>query len=295
MEITRRNGAGLGVEIHGLDPATATGADIEMIRKTVYTEKIAVLKNQWLTPREFVDLGRMFGEVEAYYEPMYHHPEDRNIFVSGNLEEPSGKIGVPKTGQFWHTDYQFMSRPFSLTLIYPQILPSRNRGTYFIDMGRAYERTSDELKAAIAGTRSRHSVREYFKIRPSDVYRPVGDILRDIERVTPAVSHPTTFQHPVTGETILYTSEGFTYAIEDATGSSLDGDLLHRVLDETGQLDRTFKHENIHLQVYENNDLVVWDNRSLIHRALHTTTPEPAVSYRVTVHDDHPFYRGIHA
>ena len=32
--------------------------------------------------------------------------------------------------------------------------------------------------------------------------------------------------------------------------------------------------------------MLVWDNRSLVHRALHTATPEPAVSYRVTVYDD---------
>ncbi len=31
--------------------------------------------------------------------------------------------------------------------------------------------------------------------------------------------------------------------------------------------------------------LLVWDNRSLMHRALHTTQPEPAVSFRVTVQD----------
>lgn len=281
------------MQIHQFDASTATDEDFVTIAKTVYTEKIVVLKNQNLTPHGFVELGRRFGRPEPYYESMYHHPTDANIFVSGNLQNAGRSVGVPKTGQFWHADYQFMKRPFGLTLVYPQILPRTNRGTYFIDMGRAYERLTAGRRAAIAGTRSLHSVRDYFKIRPTDVHRPIVDVLRDIERVTPPVSHPTTFQHPVTGETILYHSEGFTFAMTDGTGRRTGDDLLGRLLEETGQLDRSFRHENIHLQVYESGDLIIWDNRSLIHRALHNPSAEPAVSYRVTVHDEHPFYSGI--
>jgi taurine dioxygenase len=51
-------------------------------------------------------------------------------------------------------------------------------------------------------------------------------------------------------------------------------------------LDTSFEHDNIHLQTFEKGDLLVWDNRSLVHRALHTSNSEPAVSYRVTVYDD---------
>jgi alpha-ketoglutarate-dependent taurine dioxygenase len=57
-------------------------------------------------------------------------------------------------------------------------------------MGGAYEKLFRQLKKAAAGTRSRHSVRRYFKIRPTDVYRPVKENLDDIERETAAVIHP---------------------------------------------------------------------------------------------------------
>jgi alpha-ketoglutarate-dependent taurine dioxygenase len=89
---------------------------------------------------------------------------------------------------------------------------------------------------------------------------------------------------------VLYLSAGLTLGIADSDGNPLD-DLFRQLLEASGQLDPLFEHENIHLQTFEKGDLLVWDNRSLVHRALHTATPEPAVSYRVTVHDDHPFYR----
>ncbi len=42
---------------------------------------------------------------------MYQHPEVPEIFVSSNVPENGRQIGVPKTGRFWHADYQFMPDP----------------------------------------------------------------------------------------------------------------------------------------------------------------------------------------
>jgi alpha-ketoglutarate-dependent taurine dioxygenase len=295
VEVISQAGAKFGAEVHGFDFRTATDDDCRTLREAVYREKIAVLKNQHLDTGEFVALGRRLGEPEAYYEPMYHHPEEPLVFVSSNVPENGKQVGVPKTGKFWHADYQFMARPFALTLIHPKVVPTRNRGTFFIDMGRAYEALPQELKKAIAGTYARQDVRRYFKIRPEDVYRPVGELVAEIEQKTPALAHPTVFRHPVTGERVLYVSEGFTRAVEDAAGNELEPELLARLFEESGQRDQTFDHPGIHLQTFEEGDLLVWDNRSLIHRALHTATAEHAVSHRVTLHDEHPFHDGVPA
>ncbi|MGW4912359.1 (3R)-3-[(carboxymethyl)amino]fatty acid oxygenase/decarboxylase [Streptomyces sp. NPDC004270] len=295
MRIKDQPGAGLGAIVEDFDHTTASDADIATLKQTVYTKKIAVLKGQDLAPRQFLALGERLGRPETYYEPMYKHPEVPEIFVSSNVPENGRQIGVPKTGKFWHADYQFMPDPFGITLIHPQVVPEKNRGTYFIDMVRAYEELPGELKKEIAGTRCRHSVRKYFKIRPHDVYRPISEVIDEVETKTPPVVQPTTFTHPMTGETVLYLSEGFTVGIEDGDGKPLDEELLKRLFEATGQLDETFEHGNIHLQSFEKGDLLVWDNRSLIHRARHTATPEPTVSYRVTVHDERKLHDGIPA
>ena len=290
MHIKAQAGLAMGTTVEGFDHTTATPEDIATLKRTVYTHKIAVLKGQDLTPRQFLELGRLLGRPEVYYEPMYQHPDVEEIFVSSNVPKDGRQMGVPKTGKFWHADYQFMPDPFGLTLIYPQVIPEKNRGTYFIDMGKAYESLPEDLRKEVAGTYCRHSVRKYFKIRPHDVYRPLSEIIEEVETKTPAVVRPATFAHPMTGETVLYISEGFTVGIEDADGTPLDPDLLHRLFEATGQLDDTFAHGNIHLQTFEQGDLLVWDNRSLIHRARHTSTPEPTVSFRVTVHDERGLY-----
>ncbi|MDT0382157.1 TauD/TfdA family dioxygenase [Streptomyces sp. DSM 42041] len=287
MDITPQEHGKFGATVEGFDALISPDDDVEAIKQTAYTQKIVVLKNQKLTPQQFVALGRRFGEPEVYYQPMYHHPECKEIFVSSNVPQDGERVGVPQTGKFWHSDYSFMPRPFSLTFIYPQVVPKKNRGTYFIDMGRAYASLPERLKQAAAGTRARHSSKRYFKIRPTDVFRPIGEILAEIEKENPDVFHPTVVTHPVTGEEILYISEALTHELMQKDGTPVDEDVLQELFDSTGQRDTTFTHDNIHLQSFEEGDLLIWDNRSLIHRALHTSTPEPAVSYRVTVMDIH--------
>jgi taurine dioxygenase len=278
----------MGVTVEQFDAAQATAEEIALLKELVYRERIVVLKDQDLTAAEFVTLGRLFGEPEVYYEPMYRHPEHEEIFVSSNVPTGDGRVGVPRTGEFWHADYQFMPRPFGLTMVYPQVVPAKERGTYYIDMTKAYQRLSPELRERVAGTTARHSARRYFKIRPSDVYRPIQDVLADIERKTPPVDHPTVFEHPVTGEPVLYVSAAFTYAIDGH-----EDELVTELLEQSGQLDEDFDREDIHLQFLHKGDLLIWDNRALVHRARHADSAEPAASFRITVHDDHPFHPGL--
>lgn len=289
MRIERHTDQLMGAAVTGFDLNSASDADIARLQDAIYQNRILLIKDQHLEPKKFIALGQALGTIEVYYEPMYHHPEYPEIFVSGT--KPGDSVeGVPQTGKFWHADYSFMSNPFGITMTYPQIVPKTNRGTYYIDMAKAFAELPDRLKDQLRGTTVEHSPRRYFKIRPSDVYRPIHEVQAEIEQVTPAVFHPTVFEHPVTGEEILYASEAATFGFLDADGHRLPPEILNEVLERSGQLDMSFTDPHIYLQTFVEGDLLAWDNRVLVHRAFHSTKPEPAQSYRVTVHDQHPFF-----
>ncbi|RDI63393.1 TauD/TfdA dioxygenase family protein [Nocardia pseudobrasiliensis] len=273
--------AGMGVVVEDFDPGA--DEDVQLLKKTIYRHKIVVLKNQRHDAAGFLALGRRLGTPQAYYEPVYHHPDVPEVFVSATAEPDGRQIGVPKTGRFWHSDYQFMPRPFDITLTYPRVVPTTNRGTLFIDLAAAYERLDPALRAAIADTSAVHTVRRCFKIRPEDVYRPVGEILDEIDARTPPVRRPTVLTHPHTGESIAYVSQGFTETVLDADGGDRR-DLLSELLGATGQFE--LDDPAVHLQRFDVGDLLLWDNLSLVHRAVHSDRSEPAVSWRVTVLDD---------
>lgn len=191
-------------------------------------------------------------------------------------------VGVPRTGNFWHSDYAFMQRPFAFTITYPQVVSSQNRGTYFIDMAQAYENFSDNLKAKLIGAIGTHSVRRYSKIRPTDVYRPIRDILAEIDQNTPEVKHPAVIRHPVTGALILYISRGFTEMLT-LTDDSINADeVMHHLIVETGQADDSFSHPNIRLLNISEGDIIIWDNRRFIHHAKHSDKVEPTCTFRLT-------------
>ncbi|MFI5780722.1 TauD/TfdA dioxygenase family protein [Nocardia sp. NPDC051570] len=273
--------AGMGVIVEDFDPRA--DEDVQLLKKTIYRHKIVVLKDQHHDAASFLALGERLGSPQAYYEPGYHHPDVPEVFVSATAEPDGRQIGVPKTGRFWHSDYQFMPRPFDITLTYPRVVPTVNRGTLFIDLAAAHARLTPELRAAIADSSAVHTVRRCFKIRPEDVYRPVGEILDEIDSRTPPVRRPTVARHPHTDEPIVYVSEGFTETLLDADGNDRR-ELLLELLGATGQLD--LDDPAVHLQRFEVGDLLLWDNLSLVHRAVHSDRTEPAVSWRVTVYDD---------
>lgn len=289
MKIELQTDSAMGATVTGFQLAGAAGADMAELREAIYQNRILVIKDQHLEPAELVALGKALGTIEVYYEPMYHHPQFPEIFVSG-MNPAGSPEGVPQTGKFWHADYSFMPNPFSITVTYPQIVPKNNRGTYFIDMAKAFAALPSGLQDRLRGAKAEHSPRRYFKIRPSDVYRPIHEVQADIEQVTPAVFPPAVFRHPVTGEEILYVSEAATFGFVDADGHRLPPEILQQVLELSGQLDQSFADPQIHLQAFVEGDLLAWDNRVLVHRALHGSRPEPSQSYRITVHDQYPFF-----
>lgn len=266
-----------------------TDNEIYELKKFIYHNGIVVLKEQGASASEFVNFGLRIGELVPYYEEMYHHPEHKEIFISSNCQADGKPIGVPKTGSFWHSDYAFMQRPFAFTIIYPQVISTEGRGTYFIDMAKVYKNFTPDLKGQLVGAIGTHSVRRYFKIRPNDVYRPIGEILTEIEKNTPEVKHPAVIRHPVTGDLILYINRGFTESLTLKNSRVYSEQLLHHLFFESAQTDKSFSHPNIQLLIINKGDIVIWDNRRFIHHAKHDGKSKPNCTFRLTAYDAFPF------
>ena len=274
-------GHGLGAHVSGLDPANLGDIGADDLREIVYTNKLVVLKDVHPTPSQFIELGRLLGQIVPYYEPMYHHEEFPEIFVSSTEQ---GR-GVPKTGAFWHIDYMFMPEPFAFTMVLPLSVPGSDRGTYFIDLNRVWESLTPEQQAPARGTFSTHDPRRHIKIRPSDVYRPIGEVWAEISRTTPPISWPTVIRHPKTGQEILYICASGTTEMRDSEGNLVDPEVLADLMESTGQLDSDFASPFIHTQYYEVGDIVLWDNRALMHRAKHGTAEGTLTTHRLTMLD----------
>lgn len=274
-------GKGLGAQVTGIDPKHLGDISTAEIRQIVYDNKLVILKDVNPSAQEFIELGRILGQIVTYYEPVYHHKDHPEIFVSSTEEGQ----GVPRTGAFWHIDYMFMPEPFAFSMVLPLAVPGSDRGTYFIDLNKVWESLPAAQQDQVRGTFSTHDPRRHIKIRPGDVYKPIGEVWDEINRTTPPMKWPTVIRHPHTDQEILYICATGTGKIEDADGNLLDPAVLQDLLAATGQLDPDFASPFIHTQHYEVGDIILWDNRVLMHRAKHGTTAGKLTTYRLTMLD----------
>lgn len=260
----------------------------ERIRSLVYRHKLVVLRGMSLTTHEYVAFARNFGEPQIYFQNNYHHPEHPEIFVSSNQPYEGKKFGVAGTGRYWHTDYQFFEQPLPLTMVYPQVFAPDARETSYIDMEVVHDRLPSQLRDALRGARAVHDAKLRYKVQSGDVDKSIQEILDEVEKLIQPTAHPAIIEHPVTGRRALYVSPGFTVRLE-----TFDVETSRRLLEDVLQF--VTRPEHVHSHYWEAGDILLWDNRTLLHKASSNAKREPSVSYRIGIYDGLPFYRGLAA
>ncbi|TPQ24974.1 TauD/TfdA dioxygenase family protein [Methylomonas koyamae] len=289
IEVIESKPGKIGAEIRGLDinALSAEAPELGMIRSLIYRNKLVVLRNQELDEARYVAFARKLGRPQVYFQPQYHHPNYPEIFVSSNVPDQNGnKIGVSGTGKYWHTDCAFEKHPLSFTSVYPLVFPKMSRETSYIDMVQVLKNLPAQLKQYVDAKTYIHAGQLRYKVQASDIDKSLAELLERINAEVPPVEHPAVIQHPVTGEFSLYISSGFTIKI-----AGLDHEENQMAL--KALFDFIERPEHVHTHYWEEGDLIIWDNRSVIHKASGVKPGETSKMYRVGIYDDLPFYVGI--
>lgn len=279
----------IGAEVIGWDVRdfTKDSPEMETLRQLIYRNKVVVIRDQHdLDEQQYVDFAHAIGRPQVYFQQNYHHPDYPEIFVSNNLNEDGKKFGVSGTGRYWHTDCSFEKHPLSFTMVRPLIFPKSARETSYIDMARVYRELSDELRAYVDGAKAVQEAWPRYKVQECDIDRSITELIENFKAECPPMSHPAIIQHPVTGEEILYISSGFTSKLEGL--SFEENERVMKALFEFVE-----QPKFIHTHFWEEGDLLIWDNRSLIHKGSKAKAGEVSRMYRIGVYDNLPFYVGI--
>ncbi len=258
----------LGAELIGVD--LVRGVDdalFRSIREAFLQYQVLLFGPQDLPPGSQVEFARHFGEVQIHVMNQYHadgHPE---LYRLSNLDEhgnPNGKH--PDKGTLaWHTDGSWRRVTGQATIIYGEVVAGQGGETHFCDMYGAYERLSPQWKARIANLRAVHNL-DFSRTR-----RHGEDPMTEAQRrEVPPVDHPVVRTHPETGRKCLFLGDHAEYVV----GMPYDeGRALIEELNALAvQPDLVYEHR------WTPGELIVWDNRCLMHRA---TEYDPAVQRRV--------------
>ncbi len=282
MHISRLSNNTMGVSINHVDMLALTSQDIAKLLNLVYEHKLVVVKQQAFSKQRYVNFSRMLGTPQIYPQANYHHPDHPEIFVSSNIPENGRKVGVSGTGGYWHTDCQFLSAPLPLTTLLPQV-SAGGRATEYIDMVAIYEALPDSLRELITGRDAIHEGKWRYKIQEEDIDRSISELLAEKGQMAPAVRHPAVITHPVTGKKALYISSGFTVGLADMSAED-SAAALQALISFIEKPEHVYKH------LWEEGDLLIWDNRTTLHRSSALAKGEKSESYRIGIYDNKEFY-----
>jgi taurine dioxygenase len=273
MRVTRL-GPVFGAEIGEVDlRAPVEEKTLISLKNSLYEHEVLVVRDQDLSGDDMMALGRAFGELWA------------NPFSPARTERPELIIfdnhdsNPPALTDVWHADETYRQAPPAVTMLHSLIAPALGGGTMFVSMRAAYESLSDRMKAFISGLTARHDFGRFESLFPDT---PEGrKPLHDIELRFPHPSHPVVRIHPETGKPVIYVNSHFTRRLNE-----LPEDEGKAILDFL--LSRTNIPE-LQLRVdWKAGTLVIWDNRSVQHYALHDYYPQRRRMQRVTISGDRP-------
>ena len=261
----------LGAEVRGLD--LAGGLDVDSaraVRAALLRHGVLFFKGQTeIDPATQVQIGRMFGELHMHpaAPQMPGHPE---VFVIH-----AHKDSVVANGEFWHSDVSCDEEPPLGTILQIHILPEMGGDTLFANMTAAYDALSAPLQHMLCGLTARHESEHVYRGRYAD--RGVDDA----GKTYPVATHPVVRTHPETGRRALYVNRTFTRRIVELSEAESDA-VLAFLFDHCEQIDFQIRFR------WEWNDVVFWDNRAVMHRAIWDYWPQERKGRRVTIKGDRP-------
>jgi taurine dioxygenase len=274
ISVTRMSGA-LGAELSGVDLAEPLTADtIEEIRNALYEFGVIVLRDQDITPDQYLTFARNFGDILPY--PMVQGLPDHPDIVPV-LKKEDENVNF---GGLWHTDTAYLEKPPMGSMLLALELPPKGGDTIWSNMMMAYETLSEGMKRMLDGLVAINSATKGSAAATREDRRK--DAAKDDSGLKTTAEHPVVRTHPVTGKKSLYVNFGHTTHFKGMTEA-----------ESAPILNYLFKHQTrpeftcqLHWEV---GTLAFWENRITQHNPINDYHGHRRLLYRITLAGEKPF------
>ncbi len=232
-------------------------------------DSFAVLSfpNQPLDDDRQVVFSANFGELEIPLAAQMMAPEKRRFqkIELGDISNFDGKNTdklrdrddsrrmYALANRLWHSDASFRAVGAGYTLLHSRVNPTKGGNTEFADMRAAYDALDAATKTLVEDMIVGHSI---VYSREQIGFAVQGD--GNPDNLKP-VKHRLVVTHPVTGRKSLYLSSHI---------GEIDGWLVPEARAFLRDLtEHATQPQFVYSHKWEVNDLVIWDNRTVMHRA----------------------------
>ncbi len=255
MKISRMS-APLGAIVDEVDVRNVDDASWQKLNDAFCEYKVLVFPLQTITPEEHMQFGSKWGELVKHpYAGLKEHPYIIELTNPGKRKD---------VNQHWHSDMTYNKVPPKLTMLYAHEAPSIGGDTAFSNQVLAYQALSDGLKKTVNDLRAVHSA--------SGLAQLYGKDSAEAARA----EHPVVRRHDETGEKALYVCRAFTHRFVGWSTQESES-LLEYLYQHSVRPEFQARHH------WHKGDLIMWDNRALVHFAVHDHDDEPRVIHRLQV------------
>ena len=265
-----------GAEINGIDlKKDLSESQIFEIRKHWLKHHVLSFPNQALSDDDLERFTLYFGSFGD--DPFIASiPGRKNIIAVKRTAEEK----VPIFADNWHTDWSFQENPPAGTCLFGKVIPSEGGDTLFANQHLALETMPSSLRNKLEGKQAIHSA--LIPYSPGGGYgdkdREMGRSM-DIRASDDAFAkqlHPIIKEHPETKKEGIYGTIGYIIGIDD-----MDNQEAMKLLMELSAWQS--KEEFIYRHKWEKNMLIMWDNRSVLHRATGGYEGQERLLHRTTI------------
>jgi taurine dioxygenase len=175
---------------------------------------------------------------------------------------------------YFHSDMCYVERPSMATMLYAMEIPSSGGNTLFANMYKAFDALPEAMKQRLAGLKAVNSY-EPGTAAPMAAMRTRAQVSPSARSYT----QPLVCTHPVTGKKALYLNRLMTEYIVGMPREE-SNTLLESLFDHQEQRQFIYEHR------WTRGDLVIWDNRCILHARGDFNASELRKLRRVTVKGD---------
>ena len=274
----------VGVEILDMDASALDDEAFTKIYETWCARGVLLFRRQSLDGPALAAFSRRFGELEP--PPASERStrdgagveEAREVWLISNVIENGKPIGSLGAGEAeWHTDMSYLEEPPAASILYGREVPPSGGNTWFASMEAAYVQMPAALREKIGGRRAKHN----------SSYTSAGELRQGADTVTdvataPGIEHPIIRTHPETKRQNIFLGRRRNGYI---VGMAIEGSesLLDELWNHCSRPEFSYEHE------WQVGDLLIWDNRSVIHRRDAFDPTLRRVLMRTQVKGDRPY------
>ena len=248
---------GIGVKVSDFSLSDLTEKNISFLRSKWVEYGLIVFPKLPLSHDEFKDFALSFGDFgdDPFISSLPDYPNIAEIKRSANEK-------ATPFGGTWHSDWSFMKKPPSATLLHSKIIPPVGGNTLFANTEKSFAALPEDMKNRLRNLKVIHSAKIPYA---DDGFYALEKEERSM-KILPSKEAKATFSHsmvkihPETNKECLFINPVYTINIE-----GLSEDESQQLLWEL--YEHMIQDKFVYEHVWNEDMLIMWDNRTVMHQA----------------------------